>query len=759
MMSYKFTLTPERISNAVNIEHFGANFREMFPNIGEAYDLLDVTNLRYPAGGAQEQNITFMPDGELNERLVEFLDWVVDRGTPFTLSIPVGEKLATQEQMIEFVDAVYQKLGLDGHLLKNFEIGNEYWSFQEASEYGNDASKAAEYLFNAIEAYNNLSPASDYDPKILVQTAPPWRVGQDSSMDKKNMEIIRHFDANRDLSDGLQATVASEAIDGIVSHYYYNKGHDADNSFSGGYYEYRAIDSRSRMWDNFFGKELDYHVTEWNVQNSNFGQQGLKAASVILEQFENMISAGVDAADVWSVLNRNYNAFAGGITEDSPVHLSPAGQVFAWMRESLIDDNGQGLSLLELGGIQENHRPIEINAYTNGIKTVLYVSSRTNDFGSHVGLNLSYLAPYSTFAKIRKIGILEGSSDGLSDRAVYDNEGQLVPNSRNQLRVIDEAEKLELERLLSNLFKLGILDSGVISHYEDGTFRTYLPPPSTILLKPGITPNTATSLDDFYFAGEVDVTVEVEEHNLDSVSDINFVLDPYEVVEITLVPGDVYYDNYSPVALIQIASVVSGNVTGATDGSGGGYGVVGTSGDDVLNGGGGDDIIQGEVGNDSALGSGGDDFLFGGLGDDRLDGGSGDDTLLAGDGDDFLFGGVGQDVLSGGAGDDLIKGGDGDDFIDGGDNNDILEGGRGNDTLVGGSGADVFVFRPGEGVDTILDFEEGLDLIRIDQPGVSFEDLTITSRDGSTVVSLDDSPVAIVAGAPISLLADDFVFM
>ncbi|WP_170545390.1 calcium-binding protein [Ruegeria arenilitoris] len=792
MVSYSYELTPGAVSETVSENHFGANFRGMFPNIGEAFDMLGVTHLRYPSGSAQKEDITNLIDGQLNENLTEFLNWVSERGTTFTLSIPVGEKLVNQSEMTEFVKAVYEQLGPNGDLLTTIEISNEYWSFQEASEYGRDAALATEYLANAYGAYNAENPIADYDPKILVQTAPPWHVGPDSTMDQKNKEIIEHFDANKDLSDGFQPTVASEAVDGVVSHYYFYESYGEDNTFSDGYYENREIGSRPDMWYKYFEQELDYHVTEWNVQNANITQQGLKAASVILEMFETMLESGVDAAEIWSVLNRNYNSFAGGITEASRVHRSPAGQVFSWMRESLVNEDGVGLSLMDLGGLPDNHRPIEINAFTGEGKTVLYASNRTEEFGVSVDLDLDQLVEGRHFISVRQLGILDGSSDGLSDRAEYDENGNLVPNSRNKLRVIDEAERLSLEAKFQNLFALGVISSRKISSYEEGTYRTYLPPPSTILLKPGYTPETATSLDHYYFAGETDVTVDVEELLFGDAGAVAIELDPYEVVEITLTP-------YDQVAGSKIGDTLMGSDSheeilgddgndyieggGGADYISGGNGsdiliagvsdtigdvLLGGTGNDIVNGGlgadeifggEGDDRLLGGDGEDEILGENGDDYVDGGTDDDRIDGGAGQDVLVGGQGNDHIKGGAGDDVLSGGMGDDALSGGDGADILEGGAGDDVLDGGWGDDLLIGGEGADVFVFRPGQGLDSAYDFEHGVDVVQINVTSANFEDLTLTEHGNDTLVELDDVPIAILGVSPEALVADDFQFV
>lgn len=114
-----------------------------------------------------------------------------------------------------------------------------------------------------------------------------------------------------------------------------------------------------------------------------------------------------------------------------------------------------------------------------------------------------------------------------------------------------------------------------------------------------------------------------------------------------------------------------------------------------------------------------DDIINGGEGDDWI-GGGGNDFLIQfsgrflwdRDGNDQFNGGAGNDQLYGYGGNDDLKGGIGDDQLYGGRGNDILSGGDGLDTLVGGFGSDTFVFNSlNEGLDTILDFEVGTDLI------------------------------------------------
>lgn len=183
--------------------------------------------------------------------------------------------------------------------------------------------------------------------------------------------------------------------------------------------------------------------------------------------------------------------------------------------------------------------------------------------------------------------------------------------------------------------------------------------------------------------------------------------------------------------------------------------IVGTPGDDSLDGTNDRDFIHGLEGNDTINGLVGNDVIYGNRngdpfnsGDDVLDGGNGDDRILGQDGNDIIRGGRGGDSLDGGAGSDILleyasgdvtlsntptggqlksssgtdsfvsmeaviiqggnandtfdaqnfstrvtlKGNAGDDILRGGFDNDLLDGGAGNDVL------DAVLF----GIDTLI---------------------------------------------------------
>lgn len=158
--------------------------------------------------------------------------------------------------------------------------------------------------------------------------------------------------------------------------------------------------------------------------------------------------------------------------------------------------------------------------------------------------------------------------------------------------------------------------------------------------------------------------------------------------------------------------------------------IISGGGNDSIGGGGGNDAIFAGSGNDVVAGGDGDDRIFGGKGNDLLDGGAGNDlvsgdqgndTVLGGTGNDTVFGGAGNDIVGGGDGNDSLFGGKGNDTVDGGAGDDFISGDRGSDVLTGGAGRDTFYFASAGGdygVDTITDFTPVDDKIRLKTGGV-----------------------------------------
>ena len=117
-------------------------------------------------------------------------------------------------------------------------------------------------------------------------------------------------------------------------------------------------------------------------------------------------------------------------------------------------------------------------------------------------------------------------------------------------------------------------------------------------------------------------------------------------------------------------------------------------------------IIVGSTGNDTIDGSQVNDNIFGSGGADVIRGLGGNDNIAGADGHDNLRGGNGADSINGWGGNDVIIGDDdfaggGDDSVSGGSGNDIIRTGRGFNFAHGGDGIDTIDYQ--FSIDNVID--------------------------------------------------------
>lgn len=263
---------------------------------------------------------------------------------------------------------------------------------------------------------------------------------------------------------------------------------------------------------------------------------------------------------------------------------------------------------------------------------------------------------------------------------------------------------------------------------------------------------------------------------------------------------------------------ISGNAGGDTLGGDDGHDTMRAgTGDDILRGGAGNDVLRGEAGNDTVTtGAGIDRVLWGKgdgadrvtdftLGSDRIglagatadqvtaavvtDGGISGLKLTLGSGETLFLEGLGMatakqlgiagvfraasapsglnvtgtagdDWLKGGAAGDTLSGGAGSDDLQGLDGNDLLRGGKGHDGLTGGGGVDTFVFARGDGADWIVDFQPGVEKLRLEGITAGQVVQTVETRWGMTGLELafGNGDEVFLQGVGARLAAGDLVF-
>jgi len=229
--------------------------------------------------------------------------------------------------------------------------------------------------------------------------------------------------------------------------------------------------------------------------------------------------------------------------------------------------------------------------------------------------------------------------------------------------------------------------------------------------------------------------------------------------------------------------------------------------DYVLIGGTGNDFLGGAGGNDRLEGGEGDDILYGGAGNDIIYGDAGRDAIRAGAGDDFIYfdsrdmmsdengaidiGGEGYDTLVlqngttfrtswlnwygierfyGKGGDDRVIGRDdsvdyylvgqnGNDELAGAGGDDFLSGGGQDNILTGGGGADTFYFHITHTDDIVTDFEDGVDLMRFNNPTFSFAGMTVIDDGAGTILQFANKTITLQNFDHTLIDAGDFWFV
>lgn len=727
MASYNVSLASATATGTfVQESHFGTNALhdvnisttgDMLPHDGfiAAVDALDLTHLRYPGGHAENTlDVTRLENGQLRAEVRAFMDWVVANSTPDNM-IQVTVVLPTKidipaAQMEAFV---YLLLEQYGDHITGLEIGNEYSigtrvegfdrsthpedipdsdfvSSMTESEYGIAANRVINAAQDAIDRLAQDRPGLGHDPAILIQLGDSNGAGSaykgNGSWDEANEAILEWLDQR-----------AIDAIDGAVAHYYYNQSHVETQAFEGTYQEVRSLDQRIDNFNEHLGREVPLYITEWNVLNTNMNQQGMAAASTLLEMFEVMVQLETADAFIWPLQHRISNTIAGNRSEDG-VDLSAGGGAFKLMADNLRPETS-----VETGHVEQfesidtewtgSNGEVETNYFASPYHDVIYVSLRDLDPGT-VNFDLRPFLDEAVSVNVTRMTMDPASSDGFSDLA--------DENGLNRLgrRYIDAEEYAAL----SQLAFFDETDKNHIQTTGNGQYRTYLPTVTGIVTLTG----NPDSIEDYYFATETDVDPLFVSVNGDFLNSGTVALNmmPYDVAQI----------------VIEKKWIQEGG-----------------SGDETFTGGIGMDVVLGRHGNDTISTGEGDDTLKGGYGNDLLNAGSGNDSIHAGEGNDTIFAGAGDDLIEAGRGTKIIDGGAGKDtlWLDGNINAytaSLVNGqlrliGDGTDARI--SGVETLVFADQRV--SVTDYLNGLEGGTVDQPkgqyGTAHDDLLNGSSD------------------------------
>ncbi|EPX78548.1 calcium-binding protein [Litoreibacter arenae] len=405
---------------------------EFTPNssLNDLLEHMNLSNLRFPGGSVTEYifdmtqpDSAAAADGSSNVLMPmnEFFATAGEIGADVTLVVPT--RIAFSQSAVEalqgggpndqglygnrtdlasnyltdmksYVDEALADASENGVQITAFEIGNEFWGSGEmtASEYGYLAGTVADFLqsnygdsidilVQGVGAANRYSPNKgtvvwledigngEYDlwtPTDII--GPPYNGVADSTWAEHYMPGSGQTQAqNEAIAHGLNSVSgAADAIDGLIAHVYLAGGFDSADTER----EFRLKNIYAWLSDQLVRgnpAELSFNVTEWGARNDN--TQGLQYASMLGEAFFELVSHGVNTANVWPLTFPDQNNINRNLVDTQEGDLTFGGTMLQLMSESLIG--------LEAALDYEVADEIDIHVFYGANRMVNFVSERT----------------------------------------------------------------------------------------------------------------------------------------------------------------------------------------------------------------------------------------------------------------------------------------------------------------------------------------------------------------------------------------------
>jgi hypothetical protein len=418
----------------------------------EAVEALGVTTMRYPGGSLTESffdisnpDARTATDNETGEQvdfmpISDLMAYAGDSGRAVTIVLPTRDQLSTTrfddngdrlpdvdaEALSGFVRDVVSGVYGDARVA-GFEVGNEYWGSgrMNAAEYGRVAAEMTTAIDTELQALSSLYPEAA-DVEILVQQGTNFGF---SSLDEtyeglSDADIIADLNATYDLdlpsNGGVNWTEVNnlivlsqfddpevlEAVDGVISHVY-SRGPDA------AFTRYFQLDQIEDTWQAA-DPDLEIHVTEWNLRNGASSlnateDYGLFQAQEMLEMVETFMAEGVDAAQVWPLIQNTDTALSLGFDYTAS---TPAGEMF-----SLMSANLPGMTMLNFSPGEARDAEyvadgLEVHGFADGQDMLFYITAPQGAGVAQNSVDISALVADVTAVEAVVLGVASGQAPG-----------------------------------------------------------------------------------------------------------------------------------------------------------------------------------------------------------------------------------------------------------------------------------------------------------------------------------------------------------
>lgn len=640
-------------SATVGSQHFGLNFLVHLDGGSEEFivfedivnDLHSAGSVRFPGGTVSEIGVqrideygnTFFVEppldisinnGNLANSTLSFLESASQNSWNVTIVLPMWRFLNENTMTIDengssaistYVAAVISEASRLGVTIDGFELGNEWdilsYGTSEnltraeaavlSSAYANFAAELAVAVQIEISAAETSSGISVFDeetePFIALQTLWGWMGNSSGYAEDFEAAIRTAFPIGSE---------AHEAVDTVLAHFYlWQAGGGVEITDPSAAYFLRNMEDINAH----FGGDLDYLISEWNLQmtvrggaqpDANTGD-GIQQLEPIVGLFHTLISEGVDYANIWAVRQSSWNSLYGlEIENGMPQYVRPVRYAFDLLSDQLIGTRAIDMNGTASGSMGIIETDIHVYGFEDNNRTVLYFGSRS-DRNQSINLDLQNFtaSPENTLIQITRLSVDDPSLRSHLQTTTIVTEENSFEEFQSQEAGLLTFSPYELVSI-EIIYRVGLGETETGTSIRDLMF--------------------GTAADDIFLGsiGEDEIfgyfgsdTVDY----LESAASVNVFLNTY------------HGSNNSGDADGDILSSIE-NISGSSHNDT-------ISGDGIAN------LLNGRTGNDILFGRYGNDILVGGAGDDILEGGVGDDILMDGSGSDQLFGGSGQDVF------------------------------------------------------------------------------------------------------------------
>jgi hypothetical protein len=456
----------------------------------EAVEALGVTTMRYPGGSLTESffdisdpDATSATDNETGERvdfmpLSDLMDHAAGSGRAVTIVIPTRTQLSMTllddngdrlpdvdaDELAGFVRDVVSGVYGDAPVA-GFEIGNEYWGSgrMNAVEYGRLAAEMTAIIDSELRALETIYPqAAEVD--ILVQQGTNFGSSalDDNYDGLSDAEIVADLNATYGLAlpagGGIDWTEVNnlivlgqfddpqvlDALDGVVAHVY-SRGPEAEVT------RYFQLDQIEDTWQAA-DPTLEIHVTEWNLRSgaSNLVREedyGLYQAQEMLELVETFMAEGVDAAQVWPLIQNTASALSLG---SDYAASTPPGEMFALMSENLPGMTMLDFSPNDMRDAEFETASLEVHGFADGQDMVFYITAPQGGGVVQSGVDVRALLSDVGAVEATVLGVAPGQASGdTSSEAVLERldpadvyadgviDAVLAPGEILQVRLFD----------------------------------------------------------------------------------------------------------------------------------------------------------------------------------------------------------------------------------------------------------------------------------------------------------------------------------